>query len=107
VTAAWRHASAGLSRIPLFAAEWNSPAARISFMTAQPAPAFTLSSDLPAPELTDDEFMAALASELKRASILSEMQIQMYLEDRKAWLDYKADGYSPREAVESDMEYWD
>jgi hypothetical protein len=44
----------------------------MALMTAQPASAFTLSADLPVPELSDEEFMAELHSELKRASILSE-----------------------------------
>jgi hypothetical protein len=76
-------------------------------MTMQPAPVLTLSAELPASEMTDEQFMAEVRGELKRASNLSDAEIADYTEDRNAWLDYKADGYSPREAVEADMEYWD
>jgi hypothetical protein len=57
--------------------------------------------------LTDYEFMAQLRIELQLAANLSDKQIAAYTEDEAAWLAYKADGYSPLEAVEADMEHWD
>lgn len=61
----------------------------------------------PKASLTAEQFMAELRSELKDAANLSDDEIAAYTEDEHAWLAYKADGYSPLEAVEADMEYWD
>jgi len=58
-------------------------------------------------ELSDAEFMAELRGELKNAANLSDDEIAAYTDDEAAWLAYKADGYSPLEAVEADMEHWD
>lgn len=58
-------------------------------------------------ELTDPEFMDQLRLELQLAANLSDDEIAGYTEDESAWLDYKADGYTPLEAVEADMEHWD
>ena len=50
--------------------------------------------------------MAQLRIELQLAANLSDEQIAVYTEDEASWLAYKADGYSPLEAVEADMEFW-
>jgi hypothetical protein len=76
-------------------------------MTMQPAPVLTFSAEPLASETTDEQFMAEVRAELKRASNLSDAEIADYTEDQNAWLAYKADGYSPRQAVEADMESWD
>ena len=59
------------------------------------------------PELTAAEFMYLIRVELEHLANLSDEQIADYTEDENAWLAYKADGYSPLEAVEADMEHWD
>lgn len=59
------------------------------------------------PELSDAWFMTQLRIELQLAANLSDEQIAAYTDDEQAWLAYKADGYSPLEAVEADMEHWD
>jgi hypothetical protein len=58
------------------------------------------------PELTAAEFMYLIRVELEHLTNLSDEQIAAYTEDEHAWLAYKADGYSPLEAVEADMEHW-
>lgn len=58
-------------------------------------------------ELSDAEFLDQLRLELAHLANLTDEQIAAYTEDEEAWLAYKADGYSPLEAVEADMEHWD
>lgn len=71
------------------------------------APEFALPPEEPKPELTPEEFMAAIRAELKRLHGMSDAEIAEYTEDEHAWLNYQSDGYSPNEAVEEDRAYWD
>jgi hypothetical protein len=85
---------------------FNGPESVRASLAAHPAFREKWGTRSDRPQFTEAQFMAELRYELKHAANLSDEQIAAYTEDCCAWLEYKADGYSPLEAVEADMEHW-